>query len=227
MREIVFDTETTGIDPQTGDRMVEIGCIELVNRVPTGRTFHAYFNPCRPMPLEAERVHGLNDAFLANKPKFVEHALELLDFLADAPLVAHNAQFDFGFLNHELGLCGHPSVGLDRMIDTLALARRRHPGAKHSLDALCTRYGVDRSHRVLHGALLDAELLAHVYVELTGGRQIGLALAAEAGAAVIQTTIFKPKVGKFRPARPHGPTAAEMARHKAFVGTLDSPLWMQ
>ena len=164
MREIVFDTETTGLDPQSGDRMVEIGCIELVNRVPTGRTFHAYFNPQRPMPLAAEQVHGLSDAFLADKKCFHEHALELIEFLEDSPLVAHNAQFDFGFLNYEFGCCGHPEVVLDRMIDTLVLARRRHPGAKHSLDALCTRYGIDRSHRVRHGALLDAELLAQVYV---------------------------------------------------------------
>jgi DNA polymerase-3 subunit epsilon len=227
MREIVFDTETTGIDPLSGDRMVEIGCIELVNRVPTGRTFHAYFNPCRPMPLEAERVHGLNDAFLAGKNKFDVHALELLEFLADTPLVAHNAQFDFAFLNYELGLCGHPEVSLERMIDTLALARRRHPGAKHSLDALCTRYGVDRSHRTLHGALLDAELLAQVYVELTGGRQIGLALATDIGAAVLRVAGFKPRLGTFRPARPHAASADELARHKAFVETLESPLWMQ
>ena len=227
MREIVFDTETTGIDPHSGDRMVEIGCIELINRVPTGRTFHAYFNPCRPMPLEAERVHGLNDAFLASKNKFDVHALELLEFLADAPLVAHNAQFDFGFLTYELGLCGHPEVSLERMIDTLVLARRRHPGAKHSLDALCTRYGVDRSHRTLHGALLDAELLAQVYVELTGGRQIGLALAADIGAAVLRVAGFKPRIGTFRPARPHAASGEELARHKAFVQSLDSPLWMQ
>ncbi|MEO6152466.1 MAG: DNA polymerase III subunit epsilon [Croceibacterium sp.] len=227
MREIVFDTETTGIDPLSGDRMVEIGCIEMVNRVPTGRTFHAYFNPCRPMPLEAERVHGLNDTFLAAKPRFDSHALELLEFLGDVPLVAHNAQFDFGFLNYELGLCGHPLVSLERMIDTLALARRRHPGAKHSLDALCTRYGVDRSHRVLHGALLDAELLAQVYVELTGGRQIGLALAAEIGANVVRVTDFRPRLGLFRAARPHCPNPDELARHKAFLQTLDSPLWMQ
>ena len=172
-------------------------------------------------------VHGLNDAFLASKNKFDVHALELIEFLADAPLVAHNAQFDFGFLNYELGLCGHPLVGMERMIDTLALARRRHPGAKHSLDALCTRYGVDRSHRVLHGALLDAELLAQVYVELTGGRQIGLALAADIGAAVLRVAGFKPRLGAFRPARPHAASSEEIARHKAFVETLESPLWMQ
>ena len=225
MREIVFDTETTGLDPQSGDRMVEIGCIELVNRVPTGRTFHAYFNPQRPMPLAAEQVHGLGDAFLADKKCFHEHALELLEFLGDCPLVAHNAQFDFGFLNYELGVCGHPEVVLERMIDTLVLARRRHPGAKHSLDALCVRYGIDRSHRVRHGALLDAELLAQVYVELTGGRQIGLELAAESGGAAIAVTAFRPRQREFRAPRPHAASAEELARHKAFVESLDSPLW--
>lgn len=227
MREIVFDTETTGLDPKSGDRMVEIGCIELVNRVVTGRTFHAYFNPERAMPIEAERVHGLSDAFLANKPKFDIHALELLEFIADSPLVAHNAQFDFGFLNHELGLCGHQAVGLDRMIDTLALARRRHPGAKHSLDALCARYGVDRSHRVLHGALLDAELLAQVYVELTGGRQIGLELAAETTISVVRLAAVRAPQRPLRPARPHAASVEELARHKAFVETLEKPLWLQ
>ncbi len=225
MREIVFDTETTGLDPLGGDRMVEIGCIELFNRVPTGRTFHAYFNPDRSMPLAAEQVHGLSDAFLADKNRFHEHARELLEFLEDSPLVAHNAQFDFGFLNYELGVCGHPEVAMERMIDTLGLARRRHPGAKHSLDALCTRYGIDRSHRVLHGALLDAELLAQVYVELTGGRQIGLALAAEAGRATIEVATFRPRQREFRAPRPHSASADELARHKAFLESLDSPLW--
>ena len=227
MREIVFDTETTGLDPQSGDRIVEIGCIELVNRVPTGRTFHAYFNPDRTMPTAAEQVHGLGDAFLADKKRFHEHALELIEFLGDAPLVAHNAQFDFGFLNYEFGVCGHPEVLLERMIDTLTLARRRHPGAKHSLDALCMRYGIDRSHRVRHGALLDAELLAQVYVELTGGRQIGLALAAETGAATIDVTVFRPRHREFRPPRPHFANAEELTRHKAFVESFDTPLWAQ
>jgi DNA polymerase-3 subunit epsilon len=225
MREIVFDTETTGLDPQSGDRMVEIGCIELVNRVPTGRTFHAYFNPKRPMPLAAEQVHGLTDAFLADKKCFDEHALELIEFLEDAPLVAHNAQFDFAFLNYELDICGHPAVSLDRMIDTVALARRRHPGAKHSLDALCTRYGVDRSHRVLHGALLDAELLAQVYVELTGGRQIGLELAADVGQTMIHVAAFRPRRREFRAPRPHAASAEELARHKAFMEALDLRAW--
>ena len=225
MREIVFDTETTGLDPRSGDRMVEIGCIELVNRVPTGRTFHAYFNPDRPMPLEAEMVHGLSDAFLADKPRFHENVLELIEFLADTPLIAHNAQFDFGFLNWELVACGHPEVSLERMIDTLAIARRRHPGAKHSLDALCTRYGVDRSHRVKHGALLDAELLAQIYVELTGGRQIGLELAAVRTETVIEIAAFVPARREFRAPRPHAASAEELARHKAFIETLESPLW--
>ncbi|MGP1609771.1 MAG: DNA polymerase III subunit epsilon [Burkholderiales bacterium] len=225
MREIVFDTETTGLDPKSGDRMVEIGCLELINRVPTGRTFHAYFNPERTMPHAAEQVHGLSDAFLADKKCFHAHALELIEFLGDSPLVAHNAQFDFGFLNYEFGCCGHPEVLLERMIDTLVLARKRHPGAKHSLDALCTRYGIDRSHRVRHGALLDAELLAQVYVELTGGRQIGLALAAEVNGAAIELAAFRPRRREFRPPRPHSASVEEVARHKAFLETLESALW--
>ncbi|MGX7896166.1 DNA polymerase III subunit epsilon [Tsuneonella sp. HG222] len=225
MREIVFDTETTGLDPRTGDRMVEIGCIELMNRVPTGRTFHAYFNPERPMPLEAEQVHGLSDAFLSDKPRFHESAVGLLEFIADSPLVAHNASFDFGFLNCELAACGHGEVSLERMVDTLSIARRRHPGAKHSLDALCARYGIDRSHRVKHGALLDAELLAQVYVELTGGRQIGLELAAERRETVIEVVHFTAVRRAFRAPRPHSASPEEMARHKAFVETLNSPLW--
>ena len=152
MREIVFDTETTGLNPAAGDRMVEIGCVEMLNRVETGRHFHAYFNPDRIMPSEAEAVHGLSTIFLSDKPRFSERAEELLDFIADAPLVAHNAGFDFSFLNYELQLCGRTVVCTSRMVDTLVLARTRHPGAKHSLDALCTRFGVDRSHRVKHGA---------------------------------------------------------------------------
>lgn len=234
MREIVFDTETTGVDPTTGDRMVEIGCIELVNRIPTGRTYHAYFNPQRAMPPEAERVHGLSEKFLSDKKLFHEHVVELIEFLGDCPLVAHNAQFDFGFLNHELRLCDHPLVAMDRMVDTLALARKRHPGAKHSLDALCSRYGIDRSHRVLHGALLDAELLAQVYVELTGGRQIGLTLESEVAQAVAAGSAAQANAGTFQPTRrsyrtprPHSATADELARHKAFVDTLSSPLWTQ
>jgi DNA polymerase-3 subunit epsilon len=225
MREIIFDTETTGLDPRTGDRMVEIGCIEMVNRVPTGQTFHAYFNPERSMPAEAEAVHGLSDAFLADKPRFYERAEEMLAFLGDAPLVAHNAGFDFAFLNSELAICGHPAVGEHRKIDTVALARVRHPGAKLSLDALCTRYGIDRSHRTRHGALLDAELLAQVYVELTGGRQIGLELAGQQTDVVVAqvTTIVRERV--FRAARPHAPDEEELQRHAAFIAGMADPLW--
>ena len=227
MREIVFDTETTGLDPNSGDRMVEIGCIEVVGRIPTGRKFHAYFNPERDMPMGAERVHGLSAEFLSSKPRFVESALELLEFIADSHLVAHNAQFDFGFLNLELGLCGHPAVCTTRMIDTVALARKRHPGAKHSLDALCSRYGIDRSHRTLHGALLDAELLAQVYIELTGGRQIGLELAVEAeeAAAAVLAAAFRPRTGPFRAPRPHAASVEELARHQAFLESLSITAW--
>ena len=227
MREIVFDTETTGLSPLTGDRMVEIGCVELLNRVETGRTFHAYFNPGRPMPTEAQMVHGLSDAFLSDKPRFHDVCEDLLEFLGDSPLVAHNASFDFGFLNHELGSCGRALVCLTRMIDTLVLARQRHPGAKHSLDALCTRYGVDRSLRVKHGALIDAQLLAQCYVELTGGRQIGLSLASTAAAAAKaeQRSASAPIVVTVRPPRPHAPSEAELQRHAAFVATLVDPIW--
>jgi DNA polymerase-3 subunit epsilon len=225
MREIVFDTETTGLDPATGDRMVELGCIEMVNRVATGRTFHAYFCPDRSMPAGAEAVHGLSEAFLSDKPRFAEKVEELLEFIGDSPLVAHNASFDFGFLNAELAICGLDPVGLERMVDTLALARRRHPGAKLSLDALCTRYGIDRSHRTRHGALLDAELLAQVYVELTGGRQIGLELAAEITEELVEVRIAAPANRVFREPRPHAASAEELARHRAFIATIPSPVW--
>lgn len=178
MREIVFDTETTGLSPEEGDRMVEIAGVEMVDRVPTGASFHFYFNPERPMPAEAEAVHGLSDAFLADKPRFAESADALLAELGEARLVAHNAIFDFRFLNTELERAGRPAVSAARMVDTLEIARRRFPGAKHTLDALCTRFGIDRSARVVHGALIDARLLADVYVELLGGRQIGFELGS-------------------------------------------------
>ncbi len=226
MREIIFDTETTGLDPKTGDRMVEIGCIELVNRVPTGAMFHGYFNPDRDMPAEAEAVHGLSASFLSDKPRFAERAGELLEFLAEAPLVAHNAGFDFAFLNAELSMIGLAPVCHSRMIDTVKLARVRHPGAKLSLDALCTRYGIDRSHRTRHGALLDAELLAQVYVELTGGRQIGLELACGPVDAIDAAMAAPPRERVFRPARPHSASEAELAAHTAFLETVKAPLWL-
>ena len=227
MREIIFDTETTGFDPLTGDRMVEIGCIEMIGRVMTGVTYHAYFNPQRPMPSAAEQVHGLSDRFLSDKPLFAQKASELLEFLGDSPLVAHNAGFDFGFLNKELELCGHPHVSLGRMVDTVALARVKHPGAKLSLDALCTRYGIDRSHRVKHGALLDAELLAQLYIELTGGRQIGLSLADDSGAFA-QTQIMSASITRvYREPRLHKASDEELARHRAFIAQIKDALWLE
>ncbi|WP_066557998.1 DNA polymerase III subunit epsilon [Croceicoccus bisphenolivorans] len=228
MREIVFDTETTGLDPRTGDRLVEIGCVEMVNKVATGRVYHEYFNPDRDMPAEAEAVHGLSATFLSDKPRFAEKAGEFLDFIGDAPLVAHNAGFDFGFINAELGMCGLEIVSTTRMIDTVQIARKKHPGAKLSLDALCTRYGIDRSHRTMHGALLDAELLAQVYVELTGGRQIGLELAAGTTITETSTVVETAHVQReFRPARPHAASAEEIERHEAFIATLKDPIWIK
>lgn len=225
IREIVFDTETTGLDPAGGDRVVEIGCIEMINRAESGRHFHAYFNPDRAMPAGAEAVHGLTDIFLSDKPRFSEKVEELLEFIEDSPLVAHNASFDFGFLNAELKICGRPGICMSRMVDTLALARSRHPGAKHSLDALCTRFGVDRSHRTRHGALLDAQLLAQVYIELTGGRQIGLGLADETEDIGIAPVAGDVTVREPLEARPHRASIAELERHRAFISKLVNPLW--
>jgi len=225
MREIVFDTETTGLNPLAGDRMVEIGCIEIVNRVETGRHFHTYFNPERDMPPEAEAVHGLSTLFLSDKPLFGDKAEELLEFLGDCPLVAHNAGFDFGFLNHELERCGRPGVCLTRMRDTLVLARSKHPGAKHSLDALCIRFGVDRSHRVKHGALLDAQLLAQVYIELTGGRQIGLGLMPETVVAAAEAALGAAPTRERLEPRPHAASPEELERHRSFVARLTGALW--
>ena len=231
MREIVFDTETTGIDPRQGHRMVEIGCVELIDRMPTGETFHAYYNPERDMPAEAEAIHGLGTQFLSDKPLFADGVDAFLEFVGDDMLVAHNAGFDFGFLNAELELCARSPICLSRKIDTLELARRKNPGGKHSLDALCTRYGVDRSHRVFHGALLDAELLAQVYIELTGGRQIAMGLVAEtvpartasadAAAASLAPSADRP----VRPARPHSASVEELARHAAFLERISRPIW--
>jgi DNA polymerase-3 subunit epsilon len=222
MREIVFDTETTGFT-FGDDRMVEIGCVELVNRVETGRTFHAYFHPERTMPPGAQAIHGLSDAFLSDKPLFHAVAEELVAFIGDAPLIAHNASFDFGFLNGELGRCGRDVICMTRMIDTLAIAKQRHPGAKLTLDALCSRYGIDRSHRVLHGALLDAQLLAQVYVELMGGRQIGLSLVSDLVLEEVQVTASAPRVA--RPLRHFAPSEGELAAHAAFMTRVKNPIW--
>jgi DNA polymerase-3 subunit epsilon len=223
MREIVFDTETTGLDPLTGDRLVEIGCIELVNRFPTGRTFHCYFNPERDMPQSAFAVHGLTIEFLQDKPRFALKAAELIEFLGDAPLIAHNAMFDLGFLNAELERAGHGAVSRERLVDTLMLARRKHPGGSNRLDDLCLRYKVDNARRTKHGALLDAELLAEVYVELIGARQANLGLAAaalEAVGAAASLIRMRPQPLATRL------SADEEAAHLAFVATLgEAAVW--
>jgi DNA polymerase III subunit epsilon len=226
MREIVFDTETTGLDPTGGDRLVEIGLIELVNHIPTGRSFHRYVNPERPMSVEALRIHGLDDAFLADKPRFAAVAAELVEFIGDATLIAHNSAFDMGFLNVELGRAGHGAITDDRVIDSLMLARRRHPAGPNSLDALCSRYAIDTSRRTFHGALLDAELLAEVYIELIGGRQAALVLGEEPAAPTLAVVRHIVKVG-VRPEPRHFTIAAEdLAAHMSLVETIgEKAIW--
>lgn len=219
MREIVLDTETTGFDPAEGDRMVEIAALELENHIATGRTWHRYLNPERPMPAAAFEVHGLGDDFLRDKPLFRAEADSFLDFIGSARLVIHNASFDMKFLNAELRANGLPQLPDDRAIDTLMIARQKFPGAPASLDALCRRFGVDNSGRVKHGALLDCELLAEVYLELRGGRQPGLTLAAADGAVRRSaSTDARPGPARTR-ARPLAPriTDDEAATHAAFV----------
>jgi DNA polymerase III subunit epsilon len=217
MREIVIDTETTGLDPANGHRIIEIGCVELFNAIPTGQSFHEYLDPERDVPDEAFRVHGLSAEFLSGKPKFRDVAERFVTFLGEAVLVAHNAEFDVRFLNAELAAHGHAAIGLERVVDTLALARRRHPGVPNSLDALCQRYGIDVSRRTKHGALLDAEILAEVYAELTGGRQASFALQAAATARIhgdglarlVRPGVLTARIG-----------AAELAAHAAFIARL-------
>jgi DNA polymerase-3 subunit epsilon len=228
MREIILDTETTGLDHTSGDRTVEIGGVELLNRFPTNRSFHVYINPERPMSADAEKVHGLSDIFLADKPRFAEHAEAFLNFLGDAVLVIHNASFDIGFLNAELARAGHPPLRFDRVVDTLALARRKHPGAPNSLDALCARYGIDNSSRVKHGALLDAELLAEVYIELTEGRQSGLSFEIEGAAdGSFPDAAHRPALQRPAPLAPLL-SAEERAGHAAFVVTLgEKAIWRE
>ncbi len=224
LREIVLDTETTGTDP-AGDRIVEIGCVELLNHIPTGRTFHVYVNPQRPMSQGALAVHGLSDGFLADKPVFAAIAPEFMGFVRDARLVIHNAAFDIGFLNAELGRCGHPAFDLNKAACTLTLARRKHPSAPNSLDALCSRYGIDNSRRTKHGALLDAEILAEVYIELIGGKQadLGLAIAREA-ARPGNAAIVLPVQARLAPVSRL--TDADREAHLAFVTSLGAgALW--
>jgi DNA polymerase III subunit epsilon len=225
MREIALDTETTGLDPALGDRVVEIGCVELVNRVMTGRVFHTYLNPERDMPPQAEAVHGLSAAFLADKPRFAEVVGDFLDFIGSDPLVIHNARFDLGFLNMELGRIGFAALPAARAIDTVLLARQKLALARYSLDALCSHYKIDRSERTLHGALLDARLLAQVYVELTGGLQNAFDLAVDAG----ETLAVDPAVPRrrYRAPRPHGASEAELAAHANLIARIKNPIWQR
>jgi DNA polymerase III subunit epsilon len=222
MREIVLDTETTGLDPATGDRIVEVAGLELLHHMPTGRSFREYINPERDMPPEAERIHGLSAEFLADKPVFAEIANGFLDFIGDAKLVIHNAQFDMKFLNAELKGAGLDGLSMSRAIDTVALARQRFPGAQVSLDALCRRFEIDNSSRTYHGALLDCELLAEVYLELRGGRQPGLVLETQR-QRIAATAV--PVERAARPARPHAATAEEKAAHEIMLEKLSDPLW--
>ncbi|SDE37707.1 DNA polymerase III subunit epsilon [Rhodospira trueperi] len=227
-REVVLDTETTGFKHADGDRVVEIGALELVNHLPTGNTFHVYLNPERDMPAEAARVHGLTEEFLADKPLFAEVAEDMLAFFADSPLVIHNASFDMGFLNAELARIGRDPLLMDRAIDTVQMARRKYPGAPASLDALCRRFGVENAHRTLHGALLDSEILAEVYLHLIGGRQPGLGLAGAGSTDTEDENAAADMASPERPVRsprPHAPTPEEAAAHAAFVARLKNPLW--
>jgi DNA polymerase-3 subunit epsilon len=224
MREIVLDTETTGLDPLDGHRLVEVGCVELVNRIPSGQTFHAYFNPQRSMPAEAFAVHGLSEEFLKDKLFFAEVADDLITFLGNAPLVIHNAAFDLGFLNAELDRAGRPLMARERMVDTLLIARRKHPGGSNRLDDLCVRYAIDNSRRTKHGALLDAELLAEVYVELIGARQAQLILSQ---ATAPGHAIGEPIIVRERPAPLVATvTVEERTAHRAFIASLgENAIW--
>lgn len=222
MREIVLDTETTGLDPLKGDRVVEIGCVELHNHLSTGKTFHVYLNPERDMPTEAAMVHGLTDEFLADKPIFSQEVDNFLSFIGESKLVIHNASFDMNFLNAELTRCGYKRLPMDRAIDTVLMARKMFPGAPASLDALCKRFSVDASSRTLHGALLDAQLLAEVYLELKGGRQPNLQMGADESETIEEALVL---TREHRAARAHAPTPEELAAHEAFLEKLKNPLW--
>lgn len=226
-REIVLDTETTGLDWAKGDRVIEIGCVELVNHIPTGANFHVYIDPQRPVHPDAMRVHGITDEFLKGKPLFAQIADEFMTFIAEATLVIHNASFDIGFLNSEIGRLGHPPISIERVIDTLTLARRKHPGAANSLDALCARYGIDNSKRTHHGALLDSEILAEVYGELIGGRQAALGLSPAIGRSAPDATGITTALLRKRPAPlPQRLTQDELQTHEQFVAGLTGPsIW--
>ena len=225
MREIVLDTETTGFDHAEDDRIVEIGCIELINHVPSGEHFQRYLNPERDMPPGAFAVHGLSAEFLADKPLFADVVEEFLAFVGDDALIIHNAGFDLGFLDAEMARLGRPALARDRVIDTLALARRKFAGSPASLDALCRRFAIDSSARELHGALLDAELLAEVYLALIGGRQPGLGLGAEAAESETQPIAAGDNGSAARRPRRHEPSPAERESHEAFIDNMKDPIW--
>ena len=219
MREVVLDTETTGLDPRSGHRIVEIGCVELINHMATGKHFHKYLNPERDIPEQASAIHGLTEEFLSDKPLFADIAEEFEAFIGDSTLVIHNAEFDLAFINAEREKISQPPIAPDRAIDTVSLARRKFPGAQANLDALCRRFKIDNSDRTVHGALKDAQLLAEVYLELIGGRQQDLGLSAE------ERKIVEAAEKNRRPPRPHAPTDAEQLAHAQFIEKLESPIW--
>lgn len=233
VREIVLDTETTGLSPKEGHRVIEIGALELINHMPTGQQLHLYINPEREIDEGAEKVHGISSSFLSDKPLFADIIDEFLTFIGQDKMVIHNASFDMGFLNVELALAGRSVLPDDRAIDTLALARQKFPGAQASLDALCRRFEIDNSHRDLHGALIDADLLAQVYVELIGGRQPDLGLAQTASQQKTESQIislsdgFSYQDNPLRPARPHDASPEELAEHEAFLDKITDPIWQR
>lgn len=222
MREIVFDTETTGLDPYAGHRIVELGCVELINHLPTGRHFHRYLNPERPMPKEAEQIHGLTDDFLKDKPLFKHEARGFLEFIGESPLIIHNAAFDMKFINAELEWAGFAALETSRALDTVLLARQKFPGQSASLDALCKRFTIDLSARTKHGALMDAELLAEVYLELLGGRQAGLVLERESMRSEMEAE-GAPR--QTVPERHFPPGPEELAAHKIMLEKIKNPVW--
>ncbi|MEZ5815321.1 MAG: DNA polymerase III subunit epsilon [Alphaproteobacteria bacterium] len=225
MKEIVLDTETTGMDPNDGHRIVEIGCVELENHIPTGKALQFYLNPERDIPAEATAVHGITNEFVADKPVFSQIYSEFMEFIEGGRLIIHNAEFDMKFINWELGQVGHPAVKWSNVVDTLAMARKKFPGSPANLDALCRRFGIDNTGRTYHGALLDSELLAEVYLELLGGRQHGLSLAAQSSEAQqTQSQTTKAK-RKFRKPREHKPLVEELASHKELLEKIKDPLW--
>ncbi len=227
MREIVLDTETTGLSPADGHRIIEIGALELVHHIPTGETYHIYINPERPIDPGAAAVHGITDERVAGEPIFADIIDDFLSFIGSSPLVIHNAPFDMGFINAELERCGKPLLASERAIDTLVMARKKFPGGQASLDALCRKFRIDNSHRDFHGALVDADLLAEVYIELLGGKQQDLTLAASdmLSVEVAAVSDIKPKQVTLRPARPHSANSEELSAHDEFVAQMKKPLW--